>query len=77
MERVEGVKVKHKGIRVVHTQAEGDNLLLVTLQISPNAEPGTLILQVFTHYMTTFAELPMLQSADTPRASSGELAASN
>ena len=77
LDRVEGVKVKHKGIRVIHMQAEGDNHLLVTLQISPNAEPGTLILQVFTHFMTTFAELPMLQSGDTPRSKPGTLAASN
>jgi hypothetical protein len=76
LDRVEGAKVKHKGIRVIHMQAEDDNHLLVTLHISPNAEPGTLVLQVFTHYMTTFAELPMLQSGDT-RSGPGELAASN
>jgi hypothetical protein len=76
LDRVEGVKIKHKGIRVIHMQAEGDNHLLVTLHISPKAEPGTLIFQVFTHYMTTFAELPMLETGNT-RSSPGELAASN
>lgn len=69
-----GVKVKHKGIRVTNVQRPDDDHLLVTLRISPKAEQGTLMLQVFTRSMTTFAGLPMLNS-DDPSAVHGELAA--
>jgi hypothetical protein len=69
-----GVKVKHKGIRVMNVRHPDDDHLLVTLRISPKAEPGTLMLQVFTRYMTTFAGLPM-RDADDPTAVHGELAA--
>ncbi len=69
-----GVKVKHKGIRITGVQHPDHDHLLVTLRISPKAEPGTLMLQVFTRFMTTFAPLPM-QDGDDPSAVHGELAA--
>jgi hypothetical protein len=56
---VVGVKIKHKGVRVIHLQPEDDGHLKVTLHFASNAEPGTLFLQVFTKYMTTFVTLPM------------------
>jgi hypothetical protein len=69
-----GVKVRHKGIRVTNVQHPDDDHLLVTLRISPKAEPGTLMLQVFTRFMTTFAGLPM-RDGDDPSAVHAELAA--
>lgn len=73
LDKVVGVKVKHKGVRVVRMDLQDDGHLLVTLRISRKAEPGTLMLQVFTRYMTTFAALPFEQpSAPSVR---GELSA--
>ncbi len=53
------VKVKHKGIRVIRAQAPDANHLLVWLNVS-HAAPGTIMLQVCTRYLTTFAAIPML-----------------
>ena len=74
LDKVVGVKVRHKGVRVVRMDTQDDHHLLVTLRISRKAEPGTLVLQVSTRYMTTFAALPFEQpSAPSAR---GELSAS-
>lgn len=59
-----GVKVKHKGIRVTQVQHPDAEHLVVTLSVSPKAEPGTLMLQVFTRFMTTFAGVPMAEGED-------------
>jgi hypothetical protein len=75
LDEVVGVKVKHKGVRVVHMQSQDSNHLLVTLHVSQNAEPGTVMLQVFTRFLTTFAALPMETGIALP--ASGNLAASN
>jgi len=75
LDKVVGVKVKHKGIRVIHLQQREDGRLLVTLRISPHAEPGTLVLQVFTRFLTTFAELPMNEQNSVTRGN-GVLSAS-
>jgi len=61
LDSVVGVKIKHKGIRVIRMGSPDPNHLFVLLLISSNAEPGTVILQVSTHFMTTFAALPMFE----------------
>ncbi len=72
LQHVVGVKLKHKGIRVTRVKAEDDEHVLVTLHISGKADPGALVLQVYTRYMTTFATLPMTESsAAAPRAEGG------
>lgn len=59
LDRVVGVTVKHKGLRVLRIQSPDAKHLLVFLRIAPDAEPGTAMLQLSTRFTTTFTALPM------------------
>ena len=72
LDRVVGVTVKHKGVRVVHIACPDTNHLFVLLRISSGAEPGTMMLQLSTRFTTTFAALPMFEQKANP-SSGGEL----
>jgi len=61
LDRVVKVAVYHKGIHVTRTESPDPNHLLVWLSIASDAEPRTMILQVSTRFMTTFAAVPMFQ----------------
>src|SRR6266702_527807 len=58
MDRVVGVKTRHKGVRVTRMELLDHNHLLVWLRISPDAAPGMMMLQLSTRYMTTFTAVP-------------------
>jgi hypothetical protein len=74
LEDVVAVKIKHKGVHVIRTEAPDENHLLVWLRISADATPGTMMLQVSTRFMTTFASVPMFGENLAP-SSHGELTA--
>jgi hypothetical protein len=74
LEDVVSVKVKHKGVHVIHVESPDGNHLLVLLRISADATPGTMMLQVSTRFMTTFAAVPMFEENATLPAR-GELTA--
>jgi hypothetical protein len=57
----------------MRTESPDANRLLVWLRISPDAAPGTMVLQISTHYLTTFALVPMFEPASP--SSRGELTA--
>lgn len=59
LDTVVDVKIKHKGIRVIRLVPQDPGHLMVCLHISTDAQPGTLVLQVSTPFLTTFANLPM------------------
>lgn len=61
LDGVVGVKVKHKGVRVIHVESPDANHLLVVLRISSDAEPGTMMLQLWTRFTTTFATVALLE----------------
>jgi len=58
MDRVVGVKIRHKGIHVTRVESPDRDHLLVWLRISPDAAGGVMMLQLSTRYMTTFAAVP-------------------
>ncbi len=71
MDGVLRVTVKHKGVQVIGIESRDANHLFVLLHIGANAEPGTMMLQLFTQFMTTFAAVPMfseLSSRSKPSA---------
>jgi hypothetical protein len=61
LDDVVGVATKHKGVRVIRTESPDANHLVVWLRISSDAAPGTMMLQVSTRFMTTFAAVPMFE----------------
>jgi hypothetical protein len=64
LDRVVDVTVKHKGLRVLRIQSPDAKHLSVLLRISPDAEPGTAMLQLSTRFTTTFTALPMFGEQD-------------
>jgi hypothetical protein len=74
LDRVVSVAVKHKGIRVIRIESPDPSQLLVWLSISSDAEPGTMMLQVSTRFMTTFTAVPMFEQ-NAALSSSGALTA--
>jgi hypothetical protein len=61
LDSVVGVAVRHKGVRVIRIKSPDENHLFVLLRIASDAVPGTMMLQVSTRFMTTFATVPMFE----------------
>lgn len=74
MDGVLRVAVKHKGVHVIGIEVRDANHLFVLLRIAADAEPGTMMLQLYSRFMTTFAAVPMLKQNGS-LASEGELKA--
>lgn len=74
MDGVLRVTVKHKGVKVIGIEARDANHLLVSLRIAADAEPGTMMLQLYTRFMTTFTAVPMFEQ-NSGLALEGELRA--
>lgn len=67
MDGVLRVTVRHRGVQVIGIESRDSNHLFVLLHIGANAEPGTMMLQLFTQFMTTFAAVPMFSEL-SPRS---------
>jgi hypothetical protein len=58
LDSVVRVQVRRKGIRVLHVESPDSDHLLVVLRIAKNADPRTVVMQLSTKFMTTFATVP-------------------
>jgi hypothetical protein len=76
LDGVISVATRYRGVRVIRTQSLDASHLLVWIRFSPQVEPGAMVLQVSTRFMTTFTTVPMFEPNATPSlALRGELTA--